>query len=87
MLETKDFYNVVSKRDHIVRLVDYALLENANQSSQNAALTVLISLVQIYNEKRKDDTRGNNNHSDDDDNVNMEAEESNVESPLVEILA
>lgn len=87
MLETKDFYNVVSKRDHILKLVNYALPESTNQSSQNAALTVLISLVQIYNEKRKDDTRGNNNHSDDDDNVNMEAEESNVESPLVEILA
>lgn len=92
MLETKDFYNVISKRDHILKLVNYALPDSVNQSSQNAALTVLISLVQIYNEKRKDDTRGNNNHSDDDDNVNMEAEETAAtttaaESPLIEILA
>jgi len=87
MLETKDFYNVISKRGHIIKLVEFALPENANQSSQNAALTVLISLVQIYNEKRKDGTRGNQNHSDDDDNVTMETEDTNVESPLVEILA
>ena len=93
MLETKDFYTVVGKRDHILKLVSYALPETANQSSQNAALTVLISLVQIYNEKRKEDTRGTNNQSDDDDNVNMEAEEpaaattAAADSPLIEILA
>lgn len=46
---------------------------------------MLITLVQIYNDKRKDDNR-NNNQSDDDDNVNMDAEET-AESPLVEILA
>lgn len=27
MLETKDFYNVISKRDHIIKLVEFALPE------------------------------------------------------------
>lgn len=57
MLDTKEFYNVVCQKKYINRLIELTFTddENPNASSQNAALSVLVALVQIYHEKRKDE--------------------------------
>ena len=71
MLDTKEFYNVVCQRKHIQRLIDLAFTDSENPvaSSQNAALQVLNSLVQIYHEKRKDDHRSSNNNENEDEDT------------------
>lgn len=94
MLEGKEFYNVICQRKNILRLLEFAFTEdeNPNQSSQNAALSVLVALVQIFHEKKKDeqdrsDTHGNNDNEDEDTTIQQEDEEAQTESPLIEILA
>lgn len=87
MLETKDFYVVICQKTNINKLLDFAFVqENANTSSQNAALAVLTAMVQVFHEKKKDEQR-NNNQSDEDDTPNLENEESNVDNPLIEVIA
>ncbi|CDW85853.1 UNKNOWN [Stylonychia lemnae] len=90
MLDTKEFFNVICQRKHIQRLLDLAFTETENPtaSSQNAALQVLNSLIQIYHEKRKDDHRSsNNNDNEDEDTIIQNEDEEGQESPLVEILS
>jgi hypothetical protein len=42
MLETKEFYGVICKRNIVVKIIEYAFAnENNNSNSQNAALAVL----------------------------------------------
>jgi hypothetical protein len=55
MLEVKEFYNVVCRRANVQKLADYAFTvsSDGNQSSQNAALGVINSLVQLFPEKHK----------------------------------
>jgi hypothetical protein len=50
----KDYYNVVTKRNNLQTLLDYAFSDSQNGFSQNAAISVLVTLVQIYHEKKKD---------------------------------
>lgn len=41
ILEMKEFYGSVCKRENIMRLTEIILEENANTSSRNSALSVL----------------------------------------------
>jgi len=50
-------------------LLDLSLAEEQNTSSQNAALGVLVALVQIYHEKKKGDEKRRNNEDEDEDTV------------------
>lgn len=55
MVELKEFYGQLTKRNNLSKIVEYALpSESTNQNSQNAALGVLIIIVQLYNEKKKE---------------------------------
>jgi hypothetical protein len=45
MLEMKDFYGLICKRNIIQKLIDFSFSESNNQTSQNAALAVLNALV------------------------------------------
>ena len=71
-LDTKEFYSVISKKNNVQKLLDFALPEkndaeeDQNTSSQNSSLAVLTQLVSLYAEKRKE-KEGKRKGSDDDD--------------------
>lgn len=59
-METKEFFNVISRRNNVVKMLDYALQSEgltANVESQNAALGVLTALIQQYPERKKEKDR------------------------------
>jgi hypothetical protein len=71
-LETKEFYTVVSRRNNVLKMLDFAIPESTssegvvNVDSQNAALGVLTQLVALYSDRRKDKRKQG---SDDEDAV------------------
>lgn len=71
MLETKEFYNIISKRNNVQRILDLSFSEEQNTPSQNAALGVLVALVQIYHEKKKDEKRRRNNNDEDEEDTTL----------------
>lgn len=42
MLEMKDFFSVIAKRQNVQRIISIAFSPDSNTSSKNAALAVLI---------------------------------------------
>jgi SIT4 phosphatase-associated protein len=88
MLENKEYFNLLSQRQNIAKLVEMSFVQedNASQSSQKSAISLLIYMIPTYLEKRKDDRGNGNNDNDDEDSTIQEVEES-AESPLVDILA
>lgn len=81
VLDTKNYYQLICQRQNIQRIVDFALPEQTNHSSQNAALLVLSALVQAYHDRSQ--KRGNFNNDEDD--VTTGAEDA-ADSPLVSVL-
>lgn len=76
-------------------MFDYALTqkENGSQSSQNAALAVINSLVQLFPEKHKGGKgrkQGGSGDNEDEDDMtlqnNSEEEDDETESPLIELI-
>lgn len=71
MLEIKEFYSILSKKHNLQKIVEYAFThEERNRNSQNAALGVLNTIVQLYHEKHKNAegrNKGEGNNDDDDD--------------------
>ena len=71
MLEIKDFYAILIKKNHLAKIVEYAFTtEDKNRNSQNAALGVLNTVVQLYHEKHKNAegrNKGEGNNEEDDD--------------------
>ena len=54
MLEIKEFYAILTKKQNLAKIVEYAFThEERNRNSQNAALSVLNTIVQLYHEKHK----------------------------------
>jgi hypothetical protein len=56
MLEVKEFYNFVSKKQNVQKIIQFAFnsaQETKTQGSQNAALSVLNTLVQLFHDKHK----------------------------------
>jgi hypothetical protein len=96
MLEIKEFYNLVCKKQNVTKIVEYAFVaspEAKSQSSQNAALAVLNTLVQLFRDKHKSggdaSSRKNRESNEDDDDIimqNSDEEEESQESPLIEAL-
>ena len=88
MLDNKEYFNLISQRQNIAKLVEMSFVqeENASQSSQKSSLSLLTYLIPTYLEKKKDDRGNGNNENDDEDTTIQEAEET-TESPLVDILA
>lgn len=62
----KDFFNLLSKRHNVNRIVEIAFSTESNVSSKNAALSVLLQLVQLYNEKKKNKDKKRNDDDEDD---------------------
>ncbi len=72
MLETKDFYNNVSRKQNIQKLIDYAFAPEFHQSSANAALIVINALINWYHEKHKNGSRSQGQDAtapDEDDDI------------------
>lgn len=91
MLEVKEFYNIVCKRPNVEKLATFAFTteENRNKDSQNAALSVLNSLVQLYHDKyKRPENKKGESAEDEEDNIKMQSDEEDEmqESPLVEVL-
>jgi hypothetical protein len=83
MLEIKEFYGIVSKKNNLAKIVEYAFTaEERNRNSQNAALGVLNTLVQLYHEKHKNADgrkKGDGNNEDDDDIIIQGSDEEDEE--------
>ena len=72
MLEIKDFYQIASKKPNVQKIVSFILNEEGvdaegAQSSMNASLTVLNTLLQLYHDKCKSTQK----KDDDDDETTM----------------
>jgi hypothetical protein len=90
MLEMKEFYSQLCKRTPVQRLIElsFSEIEEDSQASQNAALSVLNHLVNLYNDKKKDLEKKKSLNDDEEDATlqqSDEEEESN-EKPLIELL-
>ena len=70
-LDTKEYYNIVSRRNNVLKMLDYALPaaedETNNVESQNAAFGVLTQLTSLYSETKKKDSEMKKKNSDDED--------------------
>ena len=75
MLEVKEFAGVIGKRANVQRLIEILLTENANQSSQNAALGVLVQLIQLYNDMLRNQARKNSEDEEDETTIHQTEEE------------
>lgn len=71
MLEMKEFYSQLCKRVPIQRLIELAFTEVTGnyQASQNAALSVLNHLVNLYNDKKKDLEKKKHQNEDEEDST------------------
>jgi hypothetical protein len=70
-LDTKEYYNIVSRRNNVLKMLDYALpapedMTN-NVESQNAAFGVLTQLTSLYSETKKKESEMKKKNSDDED--------------------
>ena len=83
MLEIKEFYAILSKKANMQQIIEYAFThEQRNCNSQNAALGVLNTLVQLYHEKHKNGEgrkQGDGNNEDEDDIIIQQSDEEDEE--------
>jgi hypothetical protein len=72
MLEVKDFFNVICKKENFEKIIGYAVAktEDSNMESKNAACLILNSVVQWYNDKfSKTSTKKNGSALGDDEDA------------------
>lgn len=90
MLEIKEFYSLICKKNNVTVLIDYILNENGTITSRTSSAQILTSLAQLYHDKFKgaSNKKNNslNNEEDDETTVQSEEEETEAESPLIEVL-
>ena len=91
-LETKEFYTVVSRRNNVSKMLDYALpqdVSKVNVDSQNAALGVLTQLVSLYTDRKKEKERRKANEDEDEETTVQQSdeEEESAEGNFLETLA
>jgi hypothetical protein len=92
MLEVKEFYSIICKRNNVQVLIDYILNEQGSVTSRSASATILASLAQLYHDKFKGSSKkkAGNNNNEEDDEITLQSDEEDtevaVESPLIEVL-
>ncbi|MFS8159853.1 MAG: hypothetical protein ACMG6E_06515 [Candidatus Roizmanbacteria bacterium] len=67
MLEIKEFYQIVCKKNNVTVLIEYVLNETGTISSRTASAQVLTSLTQLYHDKYKGSSKKNNSNEEDDE--------------------
>lgn len=80
IIDSKNYFSVICKRSNISKIIDFAF-GNSNSSSQNASLGVLISIVQLHNEKKNSKNASKSiNHDDNDDEPTLQNSDDEDES-------
>lgn len=78
-LETKEFYTVVSRRNNVLKMLDFA--SGTNPDSQSAALGVLTQLVALHADRKKERAR----KEEDEEEVQHQSEEEDED--FLEVIA